>query len=268
MTSSKVNARTLFDLEGKIAVVTGGTGHLGKSIAEGLAEMGAHVFITSRYKEKVSLTKNSFSDEIVDNIDVEVLDILSSESVQKCFDRIKNHSNKIDILVNNAGHIPSGNFENLSEKDWEDGINGLINGVFRCTKEIIPIMEQNGEGSIINIASMYGVVSPDPSIYGESGFNSLPNYGTSKAAVIQYTKYLACHLAKKRIRVNAVSPGPFPKEEVQKNVEFMNQLKMKIPMGRIGLPDELKGVIIFLASNASSYITGENIIVDGGWTSW
>ena len=79
---------------------------------------------------------------------------------------------------------------------------------------------------------------------------------------------MACHLAKKRIRVNAVSPGPFPKEEVQKNVEFMNQLKKKIPMGRIGLPDELKGVIIFLASNASSYITGENIIVDGGWTSW
>ena len=156
----------------------------------------------------------------------------------------------------------------MSEEDWETGINGTINGVFRCTREVIPIMEKNGEGSIINISSMYGKVSPDPSIYEESGFNSLPNYGAGKSAIIQYTKYLACHLAKKRIRVNSVSPGLFPKEEVQKNVKFINQLKKKVPMDRIGLPDELKGTIIFLASNASSYITGENILVDGGWTSW
>ena len=115
---------------------------------------------------------------------------------------------------------------------------------------------------------MYGKVSPDPSIYEESGFNSLPSYGAGKAAIIQYTKFLACHLAKKRIRVNSVSPGPFPQEDVQKNVEFINRLKKKIPMGRIGLPDELKGIMIFLASDASSYITGENILVDGGWTAW
>jgi len=263
-----MNAKNLFNLEGKVAVVTGGAGHLGKSMAEGLAEAGAHVFITSRDKAKALITTNSFSDEIKDKIDAEELNILSTESVKKCFDRIKNDSNKIDILVNNAGHIPSGNFENMSEKDWEDGINGLINGVFRCTKEVIPIMEKNGEGNIINISSMYGKVSPDPSIYKDSGFNSLPNYGVSKAAIIQYTKYLACHLAKKRIRVNSISPGPFPKDEVQKNTEFINQLKKKVPMGRIGLPDELKGTVIFLASNASSYITGENILVDGGWTSW
>ena len=116
MTSSKITARALFNLKENVAVVTGGTGYLGKSIAERLAEMGAHVFITSRYEDKVLITKNSFSDEIVDNIDIEVLGILSTESVKKCFDRIKNHSNKIDILVNNAGHIPSGNFENMSEK--------------------------------------------------------------------------------------------------------------------------------------------------------
>ena len=115
---------------------------------------------------------------------------------------------------------------------------------------------------------MYGKVSPDPSIYEDSLLNSLPNYGAGKAAVIQYTRFLACHLAKKRIRVNSVSPGPFPQEEVQQNIEFINRLKKKIPMGRIGLPHELKGVIVFLASNASSFITGENILVDGGWTAW
>lgn len=263
-----MNAENLFNLKGKVAVVTGGTGHLGRSMVEGLAEAGAYVYICSRDKEKALITKNSFSDKIVNKVDVEILDILSAESVKKCFDRIKNNSNKIDILVNNAGYISVGNFENMSDEDWETGINGTINGVFRCTREVIPIMEKNGEGSIINISSMYGKVSPDPSIYGESGFNSLPNYGAGKAAIIQYTKYLACHLAKKRIRVNSVSPGPFPKEEVQKNIEFINQLKKKVPMGRIGFPDELKGTVIFLASNASSYITGTNILVDGGWTSW
>jgi len=263
-----MNAKKLFSLEGKVAVVTGGTGHLGRSMAEGLAEMGAHVFITSREKAKALTIKNSFSGEIVDRIDAEELNILSLDSIKKCFDRIKNNSNKIDILVNNAGSIPSGNYENMSEKVWEDGMDGLINGVFRCTKEIIPIMEKNGEGSIINIASMYGVVSPDPSIYEESGFNSLPNYGASKAAIIQYTKYLSCHLGGKQIRVNSISPGPFPKEEIQKNIKFINQLKKKVPMGRIGSPEELKGVVVFLASDASSYITGQNILVDGGWTCW
>ena len=263
-----MNARNLFNLEGKVAVVTGGTGHLGRSMSEGLAEAGAHVYITSRDKEKALITKNSFSNEIEDKVDVEVLDNLSTESVKNCFNRIKNNSNKIDILVNNAGSTSSANFENMSEEDWETGINNTINGVFRCTREVIPIMEKNGEGSIINISSMYGKVSPDPSIYEESGFNSLPSYGAGKAAIIQYTKFLACHLAKKRIRVNSVSPGPFPQEDVQKNVEFINRLKKKIPMGRIGLPDELKGIMIFLASDASSYITGENILVDGGWTAW
>jgi len=263
-----MNARNLFNLEGKVAVVTGGTGHLGRSMSEGLAEAGAHVYITSRDKEKALITKNSFSNEIEDKVDVEVLDNLSTESVKNCFNRIKNNSNKIDILVNNAGYVSSADFENMSEEDWENGINGTINGVFRCTREVIPIMEKNGEGNIINISSMYGKVSPDPSIYEDSLLNSLPNYGAGKAAVIQYTRFLACHLAKKRIRVNSVSPGPFPQEEVQQNIEFINRLKKKIPMGRIGLPHELKGVIVFLASNASSFITGENILVDGGWTAW
>lgn len=263
-----MNARNLFNLEGKVAVVTGGTGHLGRSMSEGLAEAGAHVYITSRDKEKALITKNSFSNEIEDKVDVEVLDNLSTESVKNCFNRIKNNSNKIDILVNNAGYVSSADFENMSEEDWENGINGTINGVFRCTREVIPIMEKNGEGNIINISSMYGKVSPDPSIYEDSLLNSLPNYGAGKAAVIQYTRFLACHLAKKRIRVNSVSPGPFPQEEVQQNIEFINRLKKKIPMGRIGLPHELKGVIVFLASDASSFITGENILVDGGWTAW
>ena len=115
---------------------------------------------------------------------------------------------------------------------------------------------------------MYGTVSPDPSIYGDSGYDNPPNYGAGKAAIIQFTRYMACHLAKDGIRVNSVSPGPFPSPEVQENKQFITNLEKKTPLGRIGQPYEIKGIVVFLASAASSYVTGQDIHVDGGWTSW
>ena len=129
-------------------------------------------------------------------------------------------------------------------------------------------MKKQKTGSIINIASIYGTVSPDPEIYENSGFDNPPEYGAGKAAIIQFTRYIAVHNAKYGVRANSISPGPFPNQTVQKNKKFMNNLKRKIPMNRIGHPNELKGITIFLASNASSFLTGENIHVDGGWTAW
>jgi gluconate 5-dehydrogenase len=127
-------------------------------------------------------------------------------------------------------------------------------------------MDKN-DGKIINISSMYGLVSPDFNIYDKfpNFFNS-SQYGASKAAIIQLTKYYANFLASKNIRVNCISPGPFPAIEVQKHESFIHLLKHKVPLGRIGTAEELRGVIILLASNASSYITGQNFIIDGGWT--
>ena len=258
----------LFNLENKVAVVTGGTGHLGKSICEGLAEAGANVYLTSRDKNKANKIKNSFPEEIKNKIFIETLDILSSKSINKCFSRIKNNSKKIDILINNAALISSGHYENMSENEWIHTIDGTINGVFRCTKEIIPIMKEKQSGSIINISSIYGNISPDNSIYGDTGLNSLPSYGAGKAAIIQYTKFMAGALGKNGIRVNCVSPGPFPTDSVQNKSEFLNKLKKKIPLGRIGKPHELKGIMVFLSSESSSYLTGSNIMVDGGWTAW
>ena len=156
----------------------------------------------------------------------------------------------------------------MTVEDWQYGIEGTINGVFRCTKAVLPIMKKNNSGSIINISSMYGIVSPDPSIYENNNFNNPPSYGAGKAAIIQFTRYSACYLSKNGIRVNAISPGPFPNQDVQKNHDFISKLEKKTPIGRIGHPNEIKGAIVFLASNASSYVTGENIHVDGGWTSW
>jgi NAD(P)-dependent dehydrogenase (short-subunit alcohol dehydrogenase family) len=126
-----------------------------------------------------------------------------------------------------------------------------------------------GGASVVNIASMYGSVSPDPSIYGTSGANNPPSYGAAKAGLIQFTKYAACHLAAEGIRVNCISPGPFPaKRYLDQDPEFKGRLQKKVPMGRTGDPQELQGPLLFLASDASSYVTGINLPVDGGWTAW
>jgi gluconate 5-dehydrogenase len=264
-----MNVKRLFSLENKVAVVTGGYSHLGLNMVEALAEAGAYVYIAGKDEKKCKKSASNFREhQFNGKVDWSVLDILSSKSIKNAFRRIVIDSGKIDILVNNASFMPTGSLEKVSEADWELGMQGTINGVFRCTKEVMPIMIKNKSGSIINIASMYGEVSPDPSIYGKSKFHSPPQYGAGKAAIIQFTRYTACHFAKKGIRANAISPGPFPKPEVQKNHEFINNLKKKTPMNRIGKPWELKGVVVFLASEASSFVTGENIHVDGGWTAW
>jgi gluconate 5-dehydrogenase len=258
----------LFDLKDQVAVVTGGSGYLGKFISEALAEAGANVFITSRDKNKSKKTAIDLQHKTSGQITGKTLDILDEQSIANCFDDIVSKTGGIDILINNAAHISTGTLESISNDDWIRGIDGTINGVFRCTKKVIPLMENSKNPSIINISSIYGVLSPDPSIYENSGYDNPPHYGSGKSAIIQFTRYAACHLANKGIRVNSISPGAFPKNEVQKNEDFIANLKRKIPLNRIGHPSELKGVIVFLSSKASSYITGQNIHVDGGWSAW
>jgi len=258
----------LFDLKGKVAIITGGAGHLGAAISEGLAEAGANVVIASRNKDKCKELAAALSEKHKIHAIGMALDIRSMDMVKDCMKKVNRQMGAIDILVNNAAFGKRRSIETMSEQDWLEGINGTIDGVFRCTQAVLPYMEAREYGIIINISSMYGIVSPDPRIYGDSGYDNPPNYGAGKAAILQFTRYAACHLATKGIRVNAISPGPFPSPEVQKNRLFISNLKEKIPLGRIGQPNDLKGVIVFLASRASSYITGQNIIVDGGWIVW
>jgi len=259
-----MNVKQQFDLTGKISVVTGASGHLGVAISEALIESGSMVYAVGRNRKGLEKLSERFSQSVKINL----IDISSEKSVKDCFEKIEKETGKIDILVNNASNLPVGNLQNISDNEWKLGMDSTINGVFRCTKQVIPIMEKNDSGSIINISSIYGEVSPDPKIYGTSGQNSPPQYGAGKAAINQFTRYCACHFAEKKIRVNAITPGPFPKNLISGNQEFMNKLKERIPLGRVGNPSELKGVIVFLASEASSFVTGENIHVDGGWSAW
>ena len=258
----------LFSLRGKVAIVTGGAGHLGSAISEALAEAGANLVIASRNEGNCKALAVRLARDYKIKAIGSALDTRSMDSVSNCLQLVNGEMGSIDILVNNTVFSRQGTIEKISEQDWEEGIDGTINNVFRCTKAVIPYMEAQKSGTIINISSMYGLVSPDPRIYGDSGYDNPANYGAGKAAILQFTRYTACHLAGKGIRVNAITPGSFPSPEVQKNKWFVANLENKVPLGRIGQPDDLKGVVVLLASEASSYITGQNIVVDGGWTVW
>lgn len=260
-----MNLSDLYSLKNQTALITGGTGWLGTSMAEALLELGAEVFITGRDESKGEelLSKLSGSGR---------LHFLKThaeheESIVKCIQRASAISNRIDVLVNNAYTGKSSSLESIELEEWNKSLQMGITSYFLFTKYAVPVMRTNG-GSIINIASMYASVSPQFSIYEDTRFYSSPAYGAAKAAVIQFTRYAACDLAKYKIRVNSISPGAFPSKPVQESEKFISRLSEKNPLGRIGEPWELKGPISFLASSASSYVTGHNLFVDGGWTAW
>lgn len=261
--------RDIFSLKGKTILVTGGAGHLGRSMSDIIARYGADLFITGineeKNKNKAAELKNKYKMDICEAF---VMDINSEESINDVLKYIINKTGKIDVLINNAAFSKPGKLHNISADDWCEGIDGTINTNFKVTQAALKYMIEAQSGNIINVASMYGMVAPNPKVYGTSGFDNPANYGAGKAAIIQLTKYIAANYASYGIRANAVSPGPFPSPKVQENKEFINQLCRKNPMNRIGQPEDLQGIILYLASDASRYTNGQNIAVDGGWTSW
>jgi NAD(P)-dependent dehydrogenase (short-subunit alcohol dehydrogenase family) len=262
--------KDIFNLDGKTAVVTGGYGHLGRGIVETLLACGGNVVVAGRSKEKFNKV---FCETSNSKIHFKEIDIMSSESIERCFSQVYNEYGNIDILINNAHAAKGSSQENMSDEDWNYTMEGVVGSVHKSIRAVIPYMKKQNSGKIINISSMYGIVSPDfDSLYKGDDcekYTNPPHYGAAKAAMIQLTKYYAVLLGKYNIYVNAVSPGPFPKSLIEtENLEFINRLKNKNPLHRIGKPDDLAGVIALLSSSASDFITGQTIQVDGGWTIW
>jgi len=261
-----------FRLNGKVSLVTGGAGHLGSSMSSCLAESGAHVYVVGRDRTNCARHANALAGRGLSAYPIGG-DVTSPEDVAKIVDTIRSRHNRLDVLVNNAHSGMPGTMEQSSPAQYlhaiDVGVGAAATLVNECRELLANAVVEADDASVINIASMYGMVSPDPRIYGSSGMNNPPYYGAAKAALIQYTRYAACHLGPHKIRVNAVSPGPFPPEKVvERSPEFASALIGKVPLGRLGHPDDVAGAVVFLASPAARFITGINLPVDGGWTAW
>ncbi|HTC00542.1 MAG TPA: SDR family oxidoreductase, partial [Ferruginibacter sp.] len=227
---------------------------------------GAIVYVLGRDKNKFSDTFNT-NKHLENTLFFEYCDVSSTTSIKSSFKNINKNAGKIDVLINNAFYSEGQSPELMTDDEWSTGIDGTLNSVFKCIREILIYMKKQKNGKIINVSSMYGMVAPQFEIYDDfPKFLNPPHYGAAKAGIIQLTKYYASYLGHYGINVNSVTPGPFPSQSVQLNAKFVQDLSARTCLNRIGTPEDLAGSFVFLASDASNFITGQNIVVDGGWT--
>lgn len=259
----------LFSLQGRSALVVGGAGWLGSQISEALAELGARVIVASRDKARSQSFVTALAERFPRDHRALPVDVTEPATIRTLFADVASITGgDLDILVNCGWSGRKNTFDSISDEDWDHDIEVSLNGVFRTVKAAVPLLEKR-KGVILSVTSMYGHVAPDYRLYDSDEIANPPSYGAAKAGVLQLTRYLASFLSPRGIRVNALSPGAFPFEATQERYpDFMARLGGKNPLGRVGVPHEVKGAAALLCSDASSYITGQCICVDGGWTSW
>lgn len=261
----------LFDLTDRVAIITGGAGLLAKEHAIALAAYGAKIILADFNKEKCNHVVQDLATEgiVAESF---YLDVTQKSSWVTLKEEVLNKYKSIDILVNNAGFTNQSksanfdaSFENFPLEDWNAIMNVNLTGTFLGCQAIGNQMLQQGKGVIINIASLYGVVSPNHKIYPGTGISQPVAYSVSKHGVVALTKYLATLWAEKGVRVNALTPGG-----IFNNHQglFLERFKQLNPIGRMSEKEELRGGIVYLASDASSHVVGHNLIIDGGWTAW
>lgn len=267
-----MDTRDLFRLDGKVAVITGGSGLLGPEYAMALADFGANIVLTDIDKRQ--------AEEIVDRIESErgvqafalSGDVTSKKSWMEVLGIVQERFGGVDILVNNAGYTNQSRTvafgapaEEFPIEDWNAILEVNLTGTFLGCQVVGGHMLQKGAGSIINIASLYGVVSPHHRMYEGTGIVQPPAYSVSKAGVIGLTRYLGTLWAERGVRVNCITPGGVFNEHGE---AFLSRFSKLNPIGRMQEKTELRGAVVYLASDASSHCIGHNLVVDGGWTAW
>ena len=256
----------LFDLTGKVALITGGSGYLGNSFSRALAEAGASVVIASRARKRAEQVAADLpSPGGATHFGVQ-LDQLDEASLHSGFDAAVESAGQVDILINNGQQGHPLDLTDVTGEAFNEDLKN-VTGYFLLARRFRDhIVARKTSGAVVMIGSMYGVVGSYPDAYEGVCTASPVQYHALKGGIIHMTRHLACYWARDGVRVNCLSPGPFPSEKAPQ--EMVERLKTKLPMRRMGEPHELKGSLLLLASDAGSYITGQNLLVDGGWTAW
>ena len=266
----------LFKLKDKVAVITGGAGFLGSVFSESLAKCGVKTAILDLDREICEKKANDLSNNFAGSIGLSC-DITSKKDVVKSLEQILDRFNKVDVLVNCAATSTTTiaakidrammeAFENYDLDVWKEVLSCNITGMFLCCQAYGSQMVKQGGGNIINISSIYGVVAPDQRIYPDrSKMNTPAAYSVTKGGVVMMTRYLATYWAEKRVRVNCLTLGGVFNHQ---DSEFVKNYANRVPMGRMAEREEVVGAMLLMASDASTYMTGHNLIVDGGWTVW
>lgn len=256
----------LFDLTGRTALVTGASGHLGASLAQALAEAGARVVVASRSIDRARATAARLGGAQRGRHLAVALDQLDETSIERGFADAVQQAGRIDVLVNNGHEVLAADWRSVTGEQFSRHLANAT-GYFLLARWLRDhAVSLGAPASIILLGSMYGQVASYPEVYEGVCPASPVAYHALKGGIIHLTRHLAVYWAKDRVRVNCLSPGPFPAPTAP--AELVARLRPRSPMGRMGEPHELKGAVVFLASDASSYITGHNLNVDGGWTAW
>ena len=282
LTSTDLRSVDLFDLEGRTAVLTGASGFLGRTFALALLGNGARVIALGRSDRLQSEAAKWIDAFGADKVSVEQIDMYDVDALDRLCDSIAAREKTIDILINNAHELgaatgfnrPDGALGASTFEQWQRNLHCGVYWAVQTTQRLGLRMKEQRRGSIVNIATMYASVAPRPALYEGTELLNPPGYSASKAALAAFTRYTASFWGEHGVRANSISPGPFSNTEdldsgenaVREDSPFVEKLKRQTVLGRIGRPIELCGALLFLASDASSYVTGQDLRVDGGWT--
>jgi NAD(P)-dependent dehydrogenase (short-subunit alcohol dehydrogenase family) len=261
----------LMSLKGRVAVITGGAGHIGSAMAEALADLGAKIVILDVFPEScLSVCERISKEYAVETLPLSV-NLTQEEHIRKVPDEVVNKFGRLDILVNCAAFVGTSKlqgwitpFEEQSADTWGQALDVNLTAPFILTQACTPALKRSGHGSVINIASIYGIQGPDMRLYKGAPMGNPAAYAASKGGLLQLTRWLATVLAPD-VRVNAITPGGVSRGQPE---IFQEKYIERTPLKRMAIEEDFKGAISYLASDLSSYVTGQNIIVDGGWTIW
>lgn len=261
----------LMSLAGRTALITGGAGHIGSAIAEALAEAGATIALTDGRLVELERCAQRLHRATAAQVATFEVELEDEAGVRALPARVASQCGGLDVLVNCAAFVGTTKldgwavpFEQQQSAAWRTAFEVNVTAAFELVQEALPFLRQSGKGSIINVSSLYGVVGPDWRLYEGTNMGNPAAYGASKGALAQLTTWLATTLAP-RVRVNALSPGGVWRDQP---AEFVERYTQRTPLARMAIEEDFKGAALFLASDMSSYVTGQNIVVDGGWCAW